>query len=122
MPKIAALASDSCIVRESARTGSALSKIELRVALGEPILGLFAVRVIDADAKDPLRTSFAVEGNETACLDPSNLSARPNDTILYAVLAPPIAESLASSKVRSLYVLWVQAGEAPAARNFLCPL
>ena len=62
-----------------------------------PLLFLdpFALGYIDADADDTMRSSFAVIGNETARLDPSQFASA-NDTILYAILAPAVTKCLAA--------------------------
>src|SRR5262249_17487614 len=110
------------VVGISANAGSLLGKAELRIALGEPKLGLLAISDISADANDPLRMSVTVICNEAAYLDPPNLAARTDDTKLRAIFVPLLAEGFAPGKLYSLYVLGMYAGQPFSARDLGGPL
>src|SRR5262249_32854647 len=110
------------VVGISANTGSLLSEAELRIALGEPKLGLLAISDISADANDPVGMSVTVICNEAAYLDPSNLAPRTDDTKLCAIFVALLAEGFAPGKLYSLYILGMYAGQPFTARDLDDPL
>src|SRR5204863_3292181 len=93
-----------------------VGKVELRIEVGEPGLGLLAFSDIDVDANHPLCVPIAVVGNEAARFDPPN-AARTSNTILHVIFALALAESLAAEHIQSLNVFWVHAGQPCAARD-----
>jgi hypothetical protein len=59
--------------------------------------------------------SARAEGDEAACLDPSQLATGTNDAILHVVFAPTLAKRLVTALFHSCYVVGVHAGQAYAA-------
>ncbi len=84
------------------------------VELGEqrPLMLLcpLALRDIDIDAHDPLRTAIAVVGNEDARIDPPNLATRANNTIIHAVLVRPLSENEPAKLFQPRHILMVHTG------------
>src|SRR5262245_47324101 len=86
------------------------------------LLRSFAVGDIDVNANDALRTAIAVVRHEVARLDPSNLAARTNNSILCTILLPPIAEGAAPELLHAPEVLRVHTGLPLTAFDLGCPI
>src|SRR5262249_57263773 len=75
-----------------------------RFTFPEQILHLLPVCHVDTDANDPFWLSIIVVGNEASLLDPSDLTARTNDTKLCITFTAPFAEDFAPTRLPSLHI------------------
>ena len=82
------------------------------------IFGRFALGDINVDADEAFRASVAIVRDESACLDPPNLSTRANNAIIRFVLWQPLCESLAEKSVKARKIVWMHTGPPVVTPDF----
>jgi hypothetical protein len=81
-----------------------VGEVELRIALGQYLFCLFAFGNVDVDACHASRAPIVVVNNKTTRLDPTNLAAGANNSILRAVVGPLLPDCRASARGRRVSI------------------
>ena len=94
--------------------------VELSVQCALVFLCSFALSDIDVDAHHPLWSPVAAVRNESARLDPSDLTAWTNEAVFEAIFGAALAERLAAGCVNLINIIWVYLRQPLATCYFSC--
>jgi len=96
--------------------------IELSEQCALVLMSPFALSDVNVNAHHPLWSTVTAVRNETALLDPSNLTAPAENSVLDTIFVPPLAEGAPSGCLDLPTVIGVHAGLPLAARYLGRPL